>query len=331
MKPVGQQHLTVKKNLLVDKDVVLFKETFKLPFSYQKMSPVIFSSGFTRDFLDEKIDSKKLEEKILKSFKSISKKSDYTVVEGTGHLAVGSIAHLNNVRIASMLGLEIVLIATGGIGSTFDELALCKSLCDSMNVKLKGVILNRVLPNKKDLIVGYMKKALARWDCPLIGCIPYSRFLSTPTMKDFEVLFKAPLLTGENYHFCHFETIRLVATSLETFKEVCFPGQLLVTPATRDDIILAVAEMQRHHPPKNASEPSDYGLILTGRHPPSPKIIKELQKADLPALYAPVSTYDAMTMIASFTAKIRIEDNSKVQKAIEIVEKHLDFSYLLNN
>lgn len=329
IKPVGQQHIKVKKNLLVDKDVVLFKETFNLPFPYQKMSPVIFAENFTREYLDGKIDIKKLENTILDSYRSIYEKSDFTVVEGTGHLGVGSIANLNNVKIASMLGLNIILIATGGIGSTFDEISLAKTLCDSQNVKIKGVILNRVFPKKKEMIVEYISKALARWDCPLIGCIPYSRFLSTPSMEDFEILFKSPMIAGEKYHFSHFENIRLVATSLETFKEVCYPGQLLVTPATREDILLAVIEMHLQHPPKTKMDLPEYGLILTGHHPPSLQMIKNLKLADVPAIYAPTSTYDVMKMIASFTAKIRKEDVSKVKKACEIVESHLDFSYFL--
>lgn len=327
LKPVGQQHVEVKKGVLVDKDVVLFKDVFKLRFSYHKMSPVIFARGFTRDCLDGKIDIQALEKKILKSYEYISTRSDFTVVEGTGHLGVGSIAQLNNVKVASMLGLDIVLTATGGIGSTFDELSLNKSLCDAMDVKLRGVILNRVFPQKKETIIEYAKKALARWNCPLIGCIPYSEFLNTPSIEDFETLFKSPLLAGESYHFCHFETIRLVATALETFKEGCFPGQLLVTPATREDIIGSVIEMRLHSLQKDGFFP-EHGLILTGRHPPSLQIIKRLQKANIPTIYAAISTYDAMKMITSFTAKIRKEDTSKVEKAIELVESHLDFNFL---
>lgn len=42
MKPVGQQHVKVAENLLVDKDVVLFKEQFNIQSHYGDMSPVIF-------------------------------------------------------------------------------------------------------------------------------------------------------------------------------------------------------------------------------------------------------------------------------------------------
>jgi phosphate acetyltransferase len=324
MKPVGQQHEKISEGLLVDKDVVLFKEYFNLPSRYEDMSPVIFPQGFTRDFLDNKIDENALKSKIHVAFETISSANDFTIVEGTGHVGVGSIVNLNNARVAKSLGLDIVIIAKGGLGSAFDELALNKSLCDHLGIKIGGVILNRVFDDKREMILHYFKKALNRWDIPLIGCIPYNQFLSTPSMDDFETLFKTKMLSGEQYHYRHFKTMRLVATSLETFKERLFPDQLIVTPATREDIILAMIDQRTIHP----HEPQQ-GLILTGRHPPKPKLVEQLQRAELPSLYAAYTSFDAMRMITSFTAKIRKEDTSKVKKAIEIVEKHLDFSLII--
>ncbi len=45
-------------------------------------------------------------------------------MEGTGHTGVGSIVNVNNARVAAALGLDMLLIANGGIGSAFDDLAL---------------------------------------------------------------------------------------------------------------------------------------------------------------------------------------------------------------
>lgn len=324
MKPVGQQHEKVNRDLLVDKDVVLFKEHFQLPSEYADMSPVIFPKGFTRDYLDEKIKTEDLIDKIHRSYEKIAAENDFMIVEGTGHVGVGSIVNLNNATVAASLGLDIVIIAKGGLGSAFDELALNKSLCDQLGVKLCGVILNKVIEEKESMVLSYINKALNRWKIPLIGLIPYNQFLSTPTMEDFETLFKSKLISGGEFHYCHFQSIRLVATSLETFKERIYTNQLIVTPATREDIILAVIA-QRQHPQLQP----DHGLILTGRHPPSAKLIEKLQAVSIPSIYAPYTSYEAMRMITSFTAKIRKEDVSKVEKAIELVEKNLNLNLIL--
>ncbi len=318
MKPVGQRFERVENGLQVDKDVTLFKEYFSLPQGYEEMSPVIFTSGLTREILDQKMEPSFLKKKILSSYLKISESSEFTIVEGTGHVAVGSLAGISNAEVARLLGLEMILIVKGGIGSSFDELALNKALLDRIGVKLKGVILNQVFDEKREMVINYMTKALKQWGVPLLGSIPFNQLLSTPSMADFEILFNTSLLSGEAYRLSHFESIRLVATSLETFREVIFPGQLIVTPATREDIILALLE----------SPPKDHGLILTGRHPPTPFIVEKLKRSQMPSLYAPLSTFDAMKMVTSNIAKIQKKDLSKVQKAIQLVESFLDFSVL---
>lgn len=322
MKPLGQQHEKILGDLLVDKDVILFKEYFHLPSNYKSMSPIIFPSGFTRDFLDKKIDEKEIEKNILDSFDEIYAQNDFTIVEGTGHVGVGSIINFNNAKVASLLDLDMVIIVNAGLGSAFDELALNKAMCEQHKVKIRGVILNRVMENKREMIIEYMQKALKRWDIPLIGCVPYNQFLSTPSMQDFEILFKTKLLSGEEYATKHFDTIRLVATSVETFKEMILSSQLIVTPATREDIILELINLRGPNQP-------EHGIILTGRHPPAAAIINKLKESKIPSLYASKSSFIAMQMITSFNAKTRKEDIAKVEKAIAVVESHLDFSILL--
>lgn len=323
IKPVGQQHVKIEEGLNVDKDVVLFKEHFHLASAYADMSPIILPAGFTRDYLDGKVNQLGLEERIKQAFQVISDQHTYTVVEGTGHIGVGSIINMNNAKVASLLGLEVVIIASGGLGSAHDELALNIAMCLSYGVKVRGVILNRVLEDKRKMIEDYFPKALAHWGIPLIGCVPYNAFLNTPTLKDFELLFQTHLLAGRKYHYCHFPCHRLVAGSLEAYLHEWQPNELIITPASREDIILATLQ-------KFQEGAYTQSMILTGRHRPSSFIEKKIQEADFPALYAPLCSYDAMKMITSFTAKIRGEDLPKIAQAIDLVEQNIDLNALIS-
>jgi phosphate acetyltransferase len=319
IKPVGQEHVRTETGLHVDKDVLLFKEYFHLSDAYEAMSPVLVPQGFTRDFLDEKVSEQTLKMKILQGFEKVAARNAFTLVEGTGHTGVGSIINFNNAQVAKLLDLPLIIVAPGGLGSTFDELALNKTLCEAVGTKVIGVIINRVLSEKREMVFHYMQKALARWNIPLLGCIPFDPFLSNPSMKDFEELFKTTLLTGEEHRLRHFKQIRLVATSVEIYKERIPPHQLIITPAHREDIILATLA---HHESKA-------GMILTGVFPPSEAVIKKLKKANLPMIYAPVSSYQAMKTIVLATTKILKEDVAKVNEAIDLVENHIDFEKLL--
>lgn len=327
-KPVGQEHIETETGEHVDKDVVLFKSYFKLQDPYKEMSPVLFPRGFTRDYLDGKVDHQHLVERILHSYKSIVSRNSMTVIEGTGHTGVGSIVNLNNAHVASQLKCPVIIVASGGLGSSFDELNLNYIQCEKYGARVAGVILNRVLEDKREMILDYFPKALKRWNIPLIGCIPFSPFLSTPTMNDFEILFQTKLLTGNEYQLRHFQDIWLVASSVEMYRSRIAPNQLIITPAAREDIILAMLtrfwDLKISHP----DEDLEAGIILTGKTPPKDSIVDQIGRAKIPMLYAPVSSFVAMKMINSYTSKIRKEDKSKIEEAVKVVEKHIDFDKL---
>ncbi|MBS0604011.1 MAG: AAA family ATPase [Verrucomicrobia bacterium] len=328
MKPVGQEHVETAKGARVDKDVLLFKEHFSLKDKDELMSPVLVPSGFTRDFLDGKIREDDLRIKIENSFEKLAGRNEFLLVEGTGHSGVGSIINLNNAQVASLLKLPVLLLSSGGLGSAFDELSLNKNLCDKYGVKVIGVLLNRVLPEKQEMVSHYMKKALKTWKIPLIGCIPFDPFLSYPTMKDFEGLFETELMTGKKHRLRHFEHTRLVATSVETYRELIVQSQLIITPSNREDIILATLTKYWDFKIGHPHEDLESGMILTGDYPPRHYIVEELKKADIPMLYVPFHSHTAMQKINSFTSKIRQDDVEKVKEAIAVVEGHIDFDLL---
>ena len=43
---------------------------------------------------------------------------------------VGSICDINNARVAAEMGVDVVLVCLGGLGSSFDELALNKAMLE---------------------------------------------------------------------------------------------------------------------------------------------------------------------------------------------------------
>ncbi len=330
IKPVGQQHVKIQNEINVDKDVVLFKKHFLLSEEWEDMSPVIIPAGFTRAYLDGEISEADLENKILTSFNKIYQRNAYTIVEGTGHIGVGSIINLNNARIASLLGLDMIIIASGGLGLAHDELALNIEMCRHYGVRVRGIILNRVLEDKRRMILDYFPKSLSKWNVPLIGCVPYNSFLNTPTIKDFENLFNTVLLSGEQHRYRHFQNVRLVAGSLKSYLEEMAFNELIITPASREDVIEAILKSQQ----KSVKEKGiDYscGLILTSKAPPTQTILDQIKQANIPILYTPICSYDAMKMITSFSAKTRPEDILKIEKAISLVEQHLDFNILAKN
>lgn len=329
IKPIGQRHTKIDGSTNVDKDAVLFKHHFQLCSAWSDMSPVIIPTGFTRSYLDQKVSEADMLVKIKSSFSTISAQNDYTIVEGTGHIGVGSIINMNNAQVAAKLGLDMIIIASGGLGSALDELALSLAICQDYGVKVKGIILNRVLEDKRDMIQHYFPQALTKWKIPLIGCIPFNEMLSNPSMKDYENLFATSLLSGKQHHYRNFQHFRLVAGSLDAYQAEVIPNQLVITPASREDIILSTL---KKHQESLLHHGTDFmgGMILTSPQAPSESILNAIRKVDIPILYSPICSYDAMKMISTFTAKIRVHDTPKIERAIQLIEDHVDFDCICN-
>lgn len=324
MKPVGQEFVETADGTSVDKDILLFRETFGLSDPFEAMSPLVLPSGFTREFLDGKIATAGIAAKIKASFQSLASAHDAIIVEGTGHVGVGSIIGLNNAQVAAMLGLPVILVASGGIGAPFDALTLNKLLCDNLHLPIAGIVLNQVRPDQLDKCRTYMTKALKEWNLPLLGVIPHDPLLSTPTMHDYSHLFNTVLIAGEKFAWHHFPKTTLVATSSEDFGAHLRHNELIITPASRDDIILTL--LTKHWDFALKDEPFYVGCLLTGSVPPKPSLVEKLKQAHIPTLYAPIDTYLAMKRISAFTAKMNVSDTKKIERARDLVSSNLDLS-----
>mmetsp|Transcript_19285 Transcript_19285/g.24880 ORF Transcript_19285/g.24880 Transcript_19285/m.24880 type:complete len:505 (+) Transcript_19285:106-1620(+) len=350
IKPVGQQHVPVVSKKLdatirVDKDVCLVKEHFHLDhIDYDYMSPVIIPKGYTKKFVDGEISVTEQIEKVERAMTHVAENSDVVLCEGTGHCAVGSIVALNNAKCASLIGADMVLVANGGLGSAFDELELNRILCQHYNVRLAGVVINKVIPDRYEQTKHYMAKAMMQaWGIPLLGCIPDRPFLGCPALADLENLFQTELISGQEHRFRHYNTsdINLVVTNLVRFLEnlrAKSPRTLYICHVTRDDLILGfLGEHQRRKEviEKNASNeaPFEAALIICGR-----KGVYQLSKEvedmirchpNAPVMTVNLPTRDAMEKIHHFTPKLNIDDTNRVSVAVDHYEGYIDFDELL--
>jgi len=342
IKPVGQQHVPVHsestgETVRVDKDVVLMREHFELfHIDYKDMSPVIIPQGYTKDFLDGKINLDEQTKAVMQSHAKISDASDVVLCEGTGHVAVGSVVRLNNAAVAKMMDADVVLVANGGLGSAFDELELNRVLCLHHGVRLAGVILNKVKADKYEQTKEYMSRALMQtWGVPLLGCIPDRPFLGCPALADLEALFGTKLISGHSHRLKHYsaEDMNLVTTSLSHYLENIRakpPRTLYFCHATRNDVILGfLGEFQRR---KMSHEDFEAGLVICKRkdkYNVTKEVLDMIQGLDVPIMVVPFSTKTAMDMIHGYVPKLNIDDKNRVTKAIEQYEPYINFDELL--
>lgn len=99
---------------------------------------------------------------------------------------MGTVLGYSNAKVAATLGLDVVLVANGGVGSTFDELALNVMACRAENVHVKGVIINKCVPVRCAEVSRYLQLASSRhgWNLPVLACVPAAESLTAKMSAD---------------------------------------------------------------------------------------------------------------------------------------------------
>jgi len=318
IKPVGQEHVPFKGQN-VDKDVALFLDYFQLGINPELLSPILFSKGSTKYILDGKIDLIGLEKSMQQAYNAIAGQNDFMLVEGTGHVGVGSIANLSCARVSSLLQLDCIMVVPGGIGLSFDLIMMQKAMLDKYGVKIKGVVINKVLENKREEIEYYLTKALKPQGIEVIGTMPYLPFLSSPTFEDFEIIFKTAMISGMQHRIRHFEDIVLLQQ--ETQLKI---NQIALVPATREELIKKTIDFRSQQ--KHLGE---IGLILTSKAPPSHTMLEKLKKEEIPAIWVPEPSTIVMKQIMTYVTQFQLEDIEKIEKAIAHSTQFINFEKVI--
>jgi len=198
IKPVGQQWVEVEAHgraVRVDKDAAVAHQYFGLTDAIADVSPIVIGQGHTKAFLDDAItelSERSVKARLHSAFDRIAAANEFVIVEGTGHCGVGAVLGWNNARVAAELGIDVVLVANGGIGSTFDELALNVMACRAEGANIAGVIINKCAPGKVEEVSRYLQLASDRfgWNVPVLACVPFGKDLDKPSVQDLVRLFE---------------------------------------------------------------------------------------------------------------------------------------------
>lgn len=330
-KPVGQQFVSVD-GYIADKDAVLFSKVIGFEIKPHLHSPVILGKGATSAYLEDP-EQYDFRQDILDAAEQLSAQSDLIVFEGTGHAGVGSVVHLSNADVAKMLDAGVVIVVEGGIGNTIDRLSLNLSIFQEQAVPIVGVIVNKVIPEKKDKVTYFIKKKLQELDIPLLGVIPYDQTLSFPIMASVRRAIKGKVIINE--HKMGNPVAEIIAGSLVDPEEFgAFENVLLVVSDNRlneviEKIIAITKDQQLTRSPIS-------GVIVTGDGRHDTKYTKDdltkpyLVENEIPIVTTSLDTYGSVVKISRMEVKINARTPWKINRAVNLIKQHVDFELLLS-
>ncbi|MFA5144404.1 MAG: AAA family ATPase [Candidatus Omnitrophota bacterium] len=322
IKPIGQRYLE-EDGVKIDEDSVLIEKVVtehRVKRGLKDMSPVAVEKGFTEKYINSP-NKKAITAKIKEAFRHVSKGTDLVIIEGTGHAGVGSVFDHSNAAVARLLGSKAIIVSSGGIGRPIDEIALNKALFEREGVKVLGVIINKVMPDKFDKINRLVRKGLERKKINVLGVIPYNPMLAQPTIEqileetDFEVLCGRDSLEHT--------VSQVIVGAMEPHDAINYivNDSLMITPGDREDIIVSVLGCLREGSEKKLKVA---GIILSGGITPDKPIMDLLGKAQIPVLLAKADTYGVATRVYDLTVKIRPQDTDKINAVIKLIKDNVD-------
>lgn len=330
-KPVGQKHLIVEGRMM-DKDAILFEDMLDFEVVPATHSPVIIASGVTAQFSSDP-SRFSFREDIVAAAHQLREQHEMVVYEGTGHVGVGSVIELSNAQVAKLLGAEVILIAEGGIGRTFDRLNLNLALFREQGVPIKGVIINKVHADKQEHVREHLTAYLKKIGIPLLGVLPFDRTLSFPLMATIKRTIEGETVWNE--HRLNNQVEEILAGSLIEIDEFTyFRNLLLITNPT--NLWAAIEKIRCHAEQRGLTDSPLSGVIITGvsaEEAANAENFKQhsyLAQHEVPVLRTPLETYDTVVAISRIEVKINTSTPWKIKRAVELIKENIDVAKLIN-
>ena len=324
IKPVGQRFVEVEGRQ-VDEDSVLLNQIFNVQTPIHAMSPIAIHTTFSREYLDNpSANHANLIDKMCRAFDRAAFERDYIIIEGSGHAGVGSVFSLSNAEVAKRLNAKVIIVARGGIGRPIDEIALNKAVFEAAGVQIIGAIINKVEPDKLEMVDKYCRIALEHMNIPLLGCIPHECKLTQPNLEQVVAETNGRWLNGKNTGSKNrIDKVIIGAMAAKGLVKHLVKGMLIIAPGDREDIILSAIATEGLRSDKLIA-----GIILTRNILPDPKLMEMIEKTSIPVIVCGEDSYKVASRINNMTVKTQPSDKDKIPIIKDLITKNIDLEVI---
>ncbi len=322
-KPLGQRVSNLSGQHVHDDALVI---TRSMEMADPSDAEIVLS--LTRGRAEQEIKNPRqaeLAKKVKDVCDRLGEQNDVVVIEGMGHVAMGSCILFSAGDISRAVGARPILISGGGIGSTIDQISLCATFMEAKGSPLIGAVVNKVWPEKYDRVWESTTKGLKNIGVHSFGCIPYEPVLASPTVRQVSEKLDGEILCGEDHLDNRVGDIIVAAMESDHVVSYLKERVLVITPGDRSDNIMAILST---HVLESYRSPVS-GIILSGGFRPSGKVMSLLAGAKLPAVLCRQDTYTLAAKLSDTVFKLALEDNDRIEAAICLVDEHVDIDGIL--
>jgi BioD-like phosphotransacetylase family protein len=289
------------------------------------MSPVVLHSGSTRQVIDGEISVGDLQQKVLHACAELEKKCDLLIIEGAGHVGVGSVIKLSNARIAKLLNAPVLMVTGGGLGNVVDSVYMNLALFQKEGVDVRAILTNKLIPEKRDTSLDYLRRCFAEEPFKVLAGFDYHPLLANPTLRRISNLLEVPLHGNKRDNQRIINHVQIGAASTQRVVEILQDSTLLIVTSSRDELLVTMANLYQIP----AYRSKIVGLLIPGLNPVSTITQQILDRSNIPYLRTQnYSTAELYRIITEDVSKLTAEDTEKLALVRKLAEDTFDFDSL---
>jgi BioD-like phosphotransacetylase family protein len=235
---------------------------------------------------------------------------------------VGSVIGLNNAEMARLVDAPVLMVAGGGIGNVIDSVQLNLALYEKANVDVRMLLVNKLLPEKRQTSLAYLDKAFAGTDILVRGAFDYSPVLANPTLQSIARVLGHQLAGDQSQKQRIIHHIQLGAASSQKVIDGLQPSTLLLTTSSRDELLVTLSSL--YHIPDYREKIA--GIAIPGHAPVSAITQKIIDDSGIPHIRIKQTTAEVYTALTGHISKISAEDTEKISLVTSEAEKVIDFA-----
>ncbi len=271
--------------------------------------------------------------------------ADVVIVEGLAATAEHPNLDALNADIARALDCQVLLVTTPlpSLHALDDRLELAaQPFGGAGSEHLLGVVINQLnaprmevmgatrtnlrVPEVEQTADGLLRgmRIFRHPGFALVGAIPFSPAMVSPRTLDVAKHLGATVLHEGDLASRRVIDVSLVARTVAHMTHRLRPDALLITPADRDDVILAVCMAALNGVPLA-------GLVLTGDMEPNADVMKLCEKAiatGLPVLAVTSDSYVTAARAAAMNLEVPSDDVERMERVMKVAAEHLDVTTL---
>lgn len=324
IKPIGPKPALLNGRE-VDKDAALIAQVFGLGKDLRYMSPVVLHPGSTRQVVDGLVSTADLERRVTDACAELEKKCDFLIIEGAGHVGVGSVIGLSNARIARLLDAPVLMVTGGGLGNVVDAVYMNLALFEKEGVDVRAILTNKLIPEKRDTTLDYLRRFFTGETFSVLAGFDYHPVLANPTLRRISNLLELPLHGNRRDTHRIINHVQIGAASTQRVAELLKDSTLLIVTSSRDELLVTMANLYQIP----AYRSKIVGLLIPGILPVSSITQQILDRSNTPYLRTQKhTTAELYRIITEDVSKLTSEDTEKLALVRTLAEETFDFDAL---